>query len=109
MQQIHQDQEKLGWKQIYYNQITSVWAQSLTSSQNTIKGIVLFHSRVVILIWQAVIALWKVHNQHLHPPNHTKEDCTQLECMVYQIIQEAQSDPNMQDLITSFNPNALLN
>jgi len=108
VQQIKQDQEKLRWNQIYYGHITCAWAHSLTTSQNTINGIV-FYSRVIILIWQAVIAQWKVSNQHQHPPNRTEEDCTQLECRVYQIIQEAQADPNMQELITSVNPNVLLN
>ena len=92
----------------YTMAVLHVLAHSLTTSQNTINGIV-FYSRVIILIWQAVIAQWKVRNQHQHPPNRTEEDCTQLECRVYQIIQEAQADPNMQELITSVNPNVLLN
>jgi len=109
VQQIKQDQEKLGWKQLYYGCITCAWAHSLTTSITTINGIV-FYSRVqILLIWQAVLNQWQVHNQHLHPPNHMEEDCTQLKCMVYQVLQEAQADPNMHELIASVNPNELLN
>jgi len=57
----------------------------------------------------SVLNQWQVHNQHLHPPNHMEEDCTQLKCMVYQVLQEAQADPNMHELIASVNPNELLN
>ncbi len=48
-------QEQLGWKQIYFGQLTTAWAEGLTASQETIKGVV-FYSRVIILIWKAVVA-----------------------------------------------------
>jgi len=41
--------------------------------------------------------------------NAKEEDQTQLEQMVYQIIQEVQADPNLQDLLPSFEPHVLLN
>jgi len=106
-QEIQQEQERLGWKQLYYGRITTAWANSLNASQSTINGVV-FYAWVILLIWQAVLAQWKVCNQHWHPPNSKEEDHTQLEWVVYQIIQEVQADPNPQDLVSSFYPNMLL-
>jgi len=107
IQPIKQQQEKLGWKQIYYGRITSAWAQGITASQESIKGVV-FYSRVIILIWKAVIAQWQVRNTHLHPSNSIQEDHTQLEHIVYQIIQEAQADPALQDMVATLDPETLL-
>ncbi len=68
---IQQEQVELEWKQLYYGQLTSAWATSITTSNAAIKGIV-FYSRVILLIWQAIIAQWNLHNQHLHPKNTTE-------------------------------------
>ncbi len=78
MQQILQEQATLGWHQLYYGRLTRAWANSIIVSNNTIKGMV-FYSRVLLLIWQAVITQWHLHNQHLHPHNTHEEDRTQLE------------------------------
>jgi len=56
IQTIQQQQEQLGWKQLYYGWLTNAWVQSLNA-----RGIV-FYSRVLLLIWQSVLALWKLHN-----------------------------------------------
>jgi len=104
---IIQQQEHLGWKQLYYGRFTRAWAYGITASQQTIKGIV-FYSQVLTLIWQAVAAQWTLRNTHLHPPNSTQDDRTQLAQIVYQIVHEAQADPNLQDMITSFDPEVLL-
>jgi len=104
---ITQQQEQLGWKQIYYGRITRAWATGITASQPTIKGTV-FYSQVISLIWQAVAAQWTIRNKHLHPPNSTQDDRTQLAQIVYQIVQEAQADPTLQDMITAFDPEVLL-
>ncbi len=98
----------MGWKQLYYGRLMTAWANSITAWNNTIKGIV-FYSKVLLLMWQAVIDQWNSCNQHLHPKNVMVKDHTKLECIVYQIIQEAQADPNLQDLVTSFEPQVLLN
>jgi len=55
-----------------------------------------------------VIEQWTVQNTHLHPPDSTQEDCTLLEHIVYQIIQEAQADPELQDMVTTLDPEVLL-
>jgi len=72
-----------------------------------IKGIV-FYSQIISLIWQAVAAQWTLRNTHLHPPNSTQDDRTQLAQIVYQIVQEAQADPTLQDMVMSFDPEVLL-
>jgi len=104
---IIQQQEQLGWKQLYYGRFTRAWAHGITASQQTIKGVV-FYSQVITLIWQAVAAQWTVRNTHLHPPNSTQDDRTQLAQIVYQIVHEAQADPNLQDMIMAFDPEVLL-
>jgi len=85
----------------------TAWATSITAWSNAIKGLVSY-SKVLLLIWQAVIGQWTLQNQHLHPKNAMVKDCTQLECIVYQIIQEAQADPNLQELVTCFESQVLL-
>jgi len=107
IQNVKQQQEKLGWKQIYFGWLTLVWANGITARQETIKGVV-FYSRVIILIWKAVVEQWTLQNTHLHPSNPTQEDRTQLELIVYQIVQEEQADPKLQDMVTSFDPEVLL-
>ncbi len=107
IQNIKQQQQRLGWKQIYYGRLAAVWATGITESQATIQGVV-FYSRVMILIWKAVVEQWMVRNSHLHPPSTTMDDRTQLEYIVHQIIQEAQADPELQDLVTAFDPEVLL-
>jgi len=104
---IKQQQEQLGWKKMYYGRITSAWANSITTSQQTIKGVV-FYSRVIILVWKAVVEQWTLYNKHLHPPNAAMEDCTQLTQMVYHILQETQADPALQDMVMAFDPEVLL-
>jgi len=101
------EQQDLGWKQIYYGQITKSWSHSINISNNAIKGAV-FYSRVLLLIWRAIIEQWQLCNQHLHPANAQAEDQTLLEHQVYQIIQEVQEDPNLQDIVQSVDPIVLL-
>jgi len=92
----------------YITEDSQAWAHGLTASQETIKGVV-FYSRVIILIWKAVVEQWTLRNSHLHPSSYTLEDCTQLEhIIVHQIVQEAQADPELQDLVMAFDPEVLL-
>ena len=81
--------------------------QGITASQDNIKGIV-FYSRVMILIWRVVVEQWTLCNSHLHPSSTTMDDCTQLAYIVHQIIQEAQNDPELQDLVSAFDREVLL-
>jgi len=101
------EKQDLGWKQIYYGQIAKAWSHSISIRNNAIKGAV-FYSRVLLLIWRAIIEQWQLHNQHLHPANAQAEDQTLLAHQVYQIIQEAQEDPNLQDIVQSVDPLVLL-
>ncbi len=107
IQNITQQQQHLGWKQLYYGRITEAWAQGITASQDNIKGIV-FYSRVMILIWRVVVEQWTLRNSHLHPSSTTMDDRTQLAYIVHQIIQEAQNDPELQDLVSAFDHEVLL-
>jgi len=100
-------QAKLGCTQLYYGWFSAIWVQVLNYIQTTIKGIS-FYSKVITLIWTAILFQWNQQNCHFHPPNPTQDDRTQLCNLVYQILMEAQSDPLLQDLVSSFNPEVLL-
>jgi len=104
---IQQQQQRLGWKQLYYGRLAEVWVTGITASQPAIQGVI-FYSRVTTLIWKAVVEQWKVCNSHLHPPSMTLDDRTQLAYIVHQIVQEAQADPELQDLVMAFDPEVLL-
>jgi len=79
----------------------------LHSLQDTLNGIN-FYLQVLMLIWKAVLAQWLLCNQLFHLPNQVQDDKTQLHNAVYQIICDAHSDPLLQDLISSFDPEVLL-
>jgi len=48
-----------------------------------------YYMKHIVFIWQAVLRIWNIQNQHLHPTNHLQDDCTQLQAAVNQIIHEA--------------------
>jgi len=50
-------------------------------------------TKKVKLIWQSIIHIWKLHNQHLYPANHLQEDQTQLQATIQQNVHNAQHDP----------------
>ncbi len=59
-------------------------------------------------IWQAVLKVWLLCNQHLHPCNYEQEDCSMLEATVHQIFHKAQQDPQLQHMIDNLNPKYIL-
>jgi len=68
-----------------------------------------YHTKCITLIWEAVIKIWKLRNQHLHPSSYAQEDRTMLEAEVHHIFQEAQNDPILQDMINNTTPEQILN
>jgi len=62
-----QEQTRLGWVQVYKGRVTNQWAKaidhlhpSLSLAGCTLVALVIKH------IWQYILDLWKLRNQHLH-------------------------------------------
>jgi len=51
-------------------------------------------------MWQAALAIWTIHNKHLHPSNIAETDGTQLQAIVQQIFHNVAQDPQLQDTLT---------
>jgi len=105
--QMHQLQEQLGWRQLYYGRISPAWIKGIQTYHPQTNG-TLYYARCVTLIWQATIQVWKLRNQHQHPSSYTQEDRSLLEAEVHRIFQEAQQDPILQDMITNLTPEQIL-
>jgi len=71
---LFQAQANIGWEQLYYRCISTLWAQYLTaSSQYKINGNV-FYAQVTGIIWKYIFYCWKQCNQHLHSPETVPPD-----------------------------------
>jgi len=102
-QKLVTEQSQIGWMQLYYGRFSTAWACVLNSKQTMLNGIN-FYSKVITIMWTAVLSQWGQCNSHLHPPNPIQDDRTQLQNQVYQILMiEAQSDPLLQDLVNTCN------
>jgi len=73
-----------------------------------INGANYYDAQGLELIWKAVLQVWKIQNQHLHPSSHKQEDHSLLEADVCHIFQEAQQDPILQDMIAHTTPEQVL-
>jgi len=67
-----------------------------------------YYAKILTITWQAVLKIWKLCNQHLHPSNISQSDCTQLQATVEQIFHNIQQDPNLCDLLTYINPEQIM-
>jgi len=67
-------QAKIGWDQLYYGRISTLWAQYITtSSQYKTNGDV-FYAQITGLIWNYIFNCWRQQNQHLHEPTAVPPD-----------------------------------
>jgi len=104
---IYQAQDQLGWKQLYYGQFVKEWAVKLTAvSPQT--NCMMFYSWALTLILKTVLLQWKLQNEHLHLANHCKDDCMQLQNIIYQILHDMHNNPLLQDFLSSFELEVLL-
>jgi len=67
-----------------------------------------YYAKILTITWQAVLKIWKLCNQHLHPSNISQSDCTQLQATVEQIFHNIQQDPNLCNLLTYTNPEQII-
>jgi len=83
------------------------WVATLQMHHPQING-TNYYAQCVKLIWTAVLQIWKIRNQHLHPRSYEQEDRSLLEAEVHRIFQEAQQDFILQDMIANLTPEQVL-
>jgi len=83
------------------------WVQVLQTYHPQINGI-MYYSKCIRLIWQAVLKIWKLCNKHLHSCSHEQEDRSMLEAAVHWIFHEACQDPILQTMIEHTEPKRIL-
>jgi len=83
------------------------WIQILGHYHPQINGQTYF-TKVITLIWQAVLQVWKLQNDHLHPGSPEQEDCSYLKAAVNKIFFEAQWDPQLQVLVEHLDPEQIM-
>jgi len=68
----------------------------------------IYFMKIIMLIWQAVIKIWNVHNGHLHPGNPEQEECSQLQTAVNQNFFGAQQGPILQMMVENLDPKQIM-
>jgi len=105
--QLHQQQESMGWRQLYYGRVSPSWIGGLQDHHPQING-TLYYTQCVTYIWKAVLRIWQLRNQHQHPSSYMQEDRRLLEEEVHRIFQEAQQDPLLQEMVANITPEQIL-
>ena len=94
----YQHQNSLGWKQILYGRYSTQWVSAMHQQTPPING-QHFLTKVIVLTWTQIAALWSLRNRHQHPPTTVNTDRSRLRNLVQQIIYEAQQDPHLEALV----------
>jgi len=107
LSELYHKQVSLGWKQLYYGHLMPLWIHLLGQYYPQINGWTYF-TKVIMLIWKAVLQVWKLQNDHLHPGSPEQEDHSYLQAAVNQIFYEAQHDPNLHGLVEHLDPEQIM-
>jgi len=107
IQELQENQQRVGWTQIYYGRISPTWVQALQTHHPQVNAIQ-YYTKCITLVWKAVLQVWAIRNRHLHPGTYEQEDRHNLEADIRQIFTKAQSDPNLQPLIEYLVPETIL-
>jgi len=68
--QLHQQQEQLGWWQLYYGRMSPSWIAGLQAYHPQL-NVMTYYTQCVTFIWKAILQIWKLWNQHQHPSSYT--------------------------------------
>jgi len=82
---LYSTQEQMGWWQLYYGCITPLWLELLQQHHPQLNSNI-YLAKITALVWQAILKIWKMRNEHLHPGNPDQEDHSQLQAAVNQIF-----------------------
>jgi len=94
---LFQNQEQIRWDQIFNGRIAQSWITRLTHHSTQTNG-TLFYAKVVQILWQWVLEIWKERNKNLHDTQNTY-DQTYLQLTVKQIFHDAAQHPSTMALI----------
>jgi len=100
LQQAVQAQTRLGWDQLYQGRFSQCWAQAIDQLHpNLASSGRLVTTQMIQIIWNYVLATWKLRNQHLHQDggNLSLPDYRQAILTMYD--QRHQLPPAAQDAI----------
>jgi len=108
LQELHDQQQSVGWVQIYYGRLVQGWIAAVHKYHPQTNG-VLYYIKCLQLIWQAILKIWHICTSHLHhPSSHEQEDRSVLQAAVHQIFKEARNDPTLSTLIENLDPAQIL-
>jgi len=90
---LFQAQANIGWEQLYYGCLSTLWAHYLTTSSQYKINRNMFYAQVTGIIWKYISDCWTQWNQHLHSPKTIPPDYPVLANQVRQIIKISNNDP----------------
>jgi len=73
IQNMQEQQQQLGWAQIYYGQLSPTWVQVLQTHHPQVNA-VLYYAKCIALVWKVFLQVWQIQNKHLHPGTYEQED-----------------------------------
>jgi len=100
-------QQQIGWKQLLYGCYSQQWLTAIHQQQPPINGQQLI-TKIIYLMWQQVIAMWKVRNSHLHPPTPQNADRNWLQETIQQILHNAQQHWHLAAMIRHIDINQIM-
>jgi len=103
---LFQDQETIGWDQIFTGRIAQSWSHRLTHHSKQTNG-THFYAKVIQILWRYILEVWIECNQNLHDQDKTY-DQTQLQQVVEQIFHDAAQHPATMALIEQQTPENIL-
>ncbi len=107
LEELYLKQAGLGWWQLYYGCLTPLWAELIQQHHPQLNSNI-YLAKSTQLVWQAMLQIWKMCNEHLHPGNRDQEDRSQLQAAVNQIFAEASQDPQLQVMIKNLSPDQIM-
>jgi len=92
---LYSAQEKLGWDQLLYGQISMSWVHYIMNAGNgTINGTI-FYSRIIQTILKFFLDTWTAQNKDLHNIENPQEH-TALQPQAQNLLHTMQEDPILQ-------------
>jgi len=102
-----QAQAKLRWKQLYYGWFSQMLLQAIYHHNPDIPNL-RYLSKIISIIWSAVIQIWHICNCHLHPQDNNTNDQSQLRMTIENILYKANQHPTLEQTIQRISIDCLM-
>jgi len=102
-----QAQAKLGWKQLYYGQFSQMWSQAIYFHNPDIPNL-RYLSKIISIIWSAIIQIWHICNHHLHLQENNTNNQSQLRMTIENILYKANQHTILEHTIQRISINHLM-